>query len=359
MSMIGPPDAWIDAFAEAGVAHNDLLNRSESWANYLKAYLDSMSSTVTTPNFSVSWPEISAAVPLTWGTAYSAPTLPSVPEVTGMSPENMHAFAFTDAAFTPDCKADTAETIAGVLNGAPLMGQTAWDDLYTDAADDITVAFVAATLQAGNIAGMLGELPGESLVLLAERAASDQRKALSKARLTLATEQAKAWREDATKMVEAGAAHDQLYGTIHNQEKVRGIQIQQAMSESSAKIYTASWQSVAITYAARLAGAQAAAVPAQVHIDSEKTRASVDNQILQLAVENAKLNQGKGIADANLHMEQLKYIDALNIDLIKTVATLTAHTMGSYLSAGSINYGATASTAYNNGNSYTMSKDEN
>lgn len=348
----GPQQTWI-----SNDPLTNCLTNSNTWAEYLRGYLASMASSIETPDFSVSWPEISAAVPITWGADYSSPSIPSVAVLTAPSVSTA-AFSFTDTSYTPDLKTEAETLIGNVIGGDSLIGQTAWDDIYTDAADDITVAFVAATLQAGNISGMLGELPGESLVLLAERAASDQRKALAKARLTVATEQAKAWREDAAKAIDAGRLHDQVYGAIHQQEKARALEAAKETADSSYKRYGAEWQALVQFQGATLARTQALAVPTQLSIDSEKARLGLEAQVLQLAIENAKLNQGKGIANANLHLEQLKYGATINADMLKSMASLSAHTMGAYLAAGSVHYSVSSSESYSNSNSYSMTKDE-
>lgn len=333
------------------------LTNSTTWANYLQNYLAAMAAVVTTPNFEASWGDISGGVPVVWGAAYSAPQIPGV--ATPADPTvSTSEFSFADESYTADIKEDAKTVLVGVLGGDPLIGQTAWDDIYTEAADDITAAFTAATLQAGNISGMLGELPGEALVLLTERAASEQRKALAKVRIGSATERAKAWREDVAKALDAGRAHDQLYGTLHQQEKSRALEAAKETADASYRRYGVEWQAVAQKQSAILAGTQAYALPTQLTIDSEKARFSIENQILQLAVENAKLEQGKGVAEANLHIEQLKYGATINADLLKSMASLSAHTMGAYLAAGSVHYSVSSSESYSNSNSYSMTKDE-
>lgn len=333
------------------------LTNSNTWANYLQSYLAAMAAVVETPDFTVSWGDISGGVPVVWGADYSAPQIPGV--ATPATPTvATNAFAFIDEAYTQDMRADARDVLTNVLVGSPLIGQAAWDDIYTDAADDITAAFTAATLQAGNVSGMLGELPGEALILLTERAASEQRKALAKVRIGSATERAKAWREDVAKALDAGRAHDQAYGALHQQEKARALEAAKETADSSYRRYGVEWQAVAQKQAAILAETQAYAIPTQLTIDSEKARFSIENQILQLAIENAKLEQGKGVAEANLHIEQLRYGTTINADLLKSMASLSAHTMGAYLSAGSVNYSVSSNETYSNSNSYTMSKDE-
>jgi hypothetical protein len=71
--------------------------------------------------------------------------------------------------------------------------------------------------------------------------------------------------------------------------------------------------------------------------DIEKARVQAEATQLQLAVENAKLNQGKGIAEAQLYMEHIKAVTERGRQAQNILANVGANVMGSYLTAGQIN----------------------
>lgn len=527
-SMIGPPEAWTSAFATAQNMHLDLIDRSSSWSEWLKAQMIAVGTAVTEPDFEIGWDAISGSVPITWGGAYTAPTLPSVggaptgpdapdmgtiPDVPGvdvdpapewtetlptepgtapvvslLTVEELDAltlptfevtvpsetiaaltaeFEFTPGNYAPTLKTAVSGAISNVLGGEVVIGNETFQDIFTDAADDLTAAYTGEALAAGNECGMLGELPSGALAVRLDVAKAKYRQGLQKVRLGVAVEQAKAWREDFWKGIEAGQAFEQLWTAFFTAEEGRRLQAASAVVEAQVAVYNASvarwnamlamvqanvqvaaehraralmviedhkerlaqrlsdiqaadlqvkawlgqwdgydkaasaktrvfaskvqaytayiegtktgleadiaaakaaidrenaittrfaetWRGIATKSTAVLAQMQAEAVPAELQIKSEGTRIQSDNQVLSLAVENAKLALAQGTENAKLRLSQIQFAAGQGMEAQRAVLQAGAHITGAYLAAGSINYGATASGTYGNSNSWSV-----
>lgn len=296
----GPPAAWSEAFARAATSHGELLDRSDSWSTWLKAKLDTIAEEVTTPDFTVSWGTITGAVPVTWGAAYSAPTLPSLseaptgpdaptigtiptvtaptigtapvwdatlPDTPGDAPSPTiltvaelaalslptfsvtvpsetiaaltAAFSFTPGTYTPTLKTAAANVIDSVLDGNPVISAEVFLDIFTAASDDLTTIYAGDMLQAGNTVGMLGELPSEALLVRVDLATAKHRQELQKVRITTAIEQAKAWRDDFWKGVDAAQAFEQLWSGFFLNEEANRLKAAAATVEAAVSVYNA------------------------------------------------------------------------------------------------------------------------
>lgn len=109
--------------------------------------------------------------------------------------------------------------------------------------------------------------------------------------------------------------------------------------------YIAEWDSIKVEAESVGRVLEAALRGPAIAADIEKARVQAEATQLQLAVENAKLNQGKGIAEAQLYMEKIKSVTEMGRQAQNILANVGANVMGSYLTAGQINVSVSESSS--------------
>jgi hypothetical protein len=101
--------------------------------------------------------------------------------------------------------------------------------------------------------------------------------------------------------------------------------------------YTAQWAGIKTQADAAGMVLDAALKGPALEVDIARAKMSEGSNQLQLAIENAKLNQGKGMAQAQCYVERIKAMAEMANQSSNTMATVGANIMGSYLTAGQIN----------------------
>lgn len=297
----GPQQTW---------ASNDplqtFITNSTTWANDLKSMMDTLAAAVETPNFTVSWGDITGSVPLSWGAPYEgvsrtedlvipdladaptgpdAPVMGTIPSITAptigaaptwdatlpdepgdapvvdiLSVTELNAltlpeftvtvpsatidaltapFSFTSGTYTPTLKDGVSTILGSVLGGNPIIGATAFDDIFTEAADDVTEMFTGDVLQAGNICGMLGELPSEALIVRLDQVTAKHRQGVAKVRINAAIKRAEMQREDLWKGVDAAQAFETLWSGFFLQQEATKLKVASAAVEAATAVYNA------------------------------------------------------------------------------------------------------------------------
>lgn len=301
MPLVDLPIA-LDTVNEIRVSHQELMNTAEGWAGFLKSTLETIRNQFGTPDMVLDWTPITIGTPPNWGADFADPE-----------------FGTTVAAEVEKLPDDSArqDAIGRVLGGDVIIGADVFRGMYDEAASDLAATYADAVVTAGNVSGMLGELPGEAMLARVDAASTEYRKGRQKVSLAMRVEQAKAWREDFWKAIDGFYA-----GTLAKAQ-------------------------------ALVATIQAHAIPVDAALRAELGRLQAEGQQLQLATASAEIGLRKGETDARLYIQNAQFAIEISRRALETIANIGANTMSAYLSAGgtSLHAGASVSESVSNSGS--------